>query len=50
MRRIAAHKVRIDGHEYLNHVVELDENDNIIRHYPLTKELANTEWRNQYDK
>jgi len=44
MRRIAASHVTINGHDYRNHVVELDEQGLIIRHYPLTEELPHTEW------
>lgn len=50
MRRIAAHIMTINGIEYMNHVIELDSDDSVIRHYPLTHELPQTEWRNRYDK
>ncbi len=44
MKRIAASTMIINGEEYHNHVVEIN-NGHIARHYPLTEELPNTEWR-----
>ena len=43
MKRQAAHKVIIDGVHYTNHVVEI-EDGKLLRHYPLSEELPNTEW------
>lgn len=43
MKRQASHKVIIDGVEYTNHVVET-ESGRLLRHYPLTEELPQTEW------
>lgn len=44
MKRQAASIVEIGTETYHNHVVETDDEGNIIRHYPLTEELPHTEW------
>ena len=44
MTRMAAHHMYIDGQKYTNHVVELDEQGNIVSHYQLTQELPHTTW------
>ena len=41
--RLAANKVIIDGEQFINHVVEL-EDDVLQSHYPLTEELPHTQW------
>ena len=46
-RRIAASRVIIEGKLYRTHVVELDSDDNVIRHYDLSEELPSTEWHNE---
>ncbi|MBQ0143259.1 MAG: hypothetical protein KBT06_10795 [Prevotellaceae bacterium] len=50
MKRIAAHHMTLGGIMYVNHVVELDDNGSIVKHYPLLEELPQTEWMNNYDK
>lgn len=44
MKRIAASTMIINGEEYHNHVVEIEQG-RVVNHYPLTEELPNTEWR-----
>ena len=44
MKRIAANIIIIDNVEYHNHVVELTDDNQLIRHYPLEKELPFTIW------
>lgn len=41
--RMAANQVTIGDTTYTNHVVEL-EDDCLLRHYPLSEELAHTQW------
>jgi len=41
--RLAANKVVIDGLEFTNHVVELEDGV-LVKHYPLTEELPYAEW------
>ena len=48
MRRIAAHTMTIDGTEYHLHVAELTGEGRLLRHYPLTCELPQTEWYHEY--
>ena len=43
MLRLAANKVVIDGERFTNHVVELVDGL-LVRHYPLTYELPQTQW------
>lgn len=45
MKRVAAHIVVIDEQTFINHVVEFDEQGNIIKHYPLKQELPQTLWQ-----
>ena len=48
MRRRAAGKLHIDGKVFTQYVVELDEDGNVINTYPLTKEISDTEWHNEF--
>ena len=41
--RLAANKVVIDGLEFTNHVVELEDGA-LVKHYSLTEELPQAEW------
>lgn len=41
--RLAANKVVIDGVQFTNHVVELEDGV-LVKHYPLTEELPHSEW------
>ena len=41
--RLAANKVVIDGIQFTNHVVELEDGV-LVKHYPLTEEPPHTEW------
>ena len=41
--RLAANKVVIDGVQFTNHVVELEDGV-LVKHYPLTEELPHAEW------
>lgn len=41
--RLAANKVVIDGLEFTNHVVELEDGV-FVKHYSLTEELPHAEW------
>lgn len=50
MRRLAAHRMIIEGNTYINHVAEFNDNGILICHYPLTHELPMCEWRNLYDQ
>lgn len=47
-KRIAAHKVLIDGICYTNHIAEF-EDDIMVNHYPLSEELPNTIWQNKLE-
>lgn len=47
MKRYAASHVVIDNTVYTNHVVEVDEQGNVVHHYPLTAELPATEWHHE---
>ena len=42
--RLAANKVIIDGQLHANYVIELDDENHVIRHYPLCEELPHTQW------
>jgi hypothetical protein len=42
--RLAANKVIIDGQLHTNYVIELDDENHVIRHYPLCEELPHTQW------
>ena len=41
--KLAANKVIIDGTQFTNHVVELEDGV-LVKHYPLTEELPHAEW------
>lgn len=43
MTRLAANRVVIDGEQFTNHVVELQD-DILVRYYPLIEELPHTQW------
>ncbi|MCQ2132131.1 MAG: hypothetical protein MJY90_02220 [Bacteroidaceae bacterium] len=48
MRRIAAHTMTISGETFRLHVAELTDDGTLIRHYPLTHELPQTEWHHTF--
>lgn len=43
MRRIAVHKLILDGKEFDLQIVEF-EGERMLRHYPLEQEIERTEW------
>lgn len=46
MRRVAVSRLIVDGQTLRNQVIEMQDG-RLLRYYPLTEELAFTEWRRE---